>query len=211
MANCGGGWLRGAGRMGAGRMGAWRAHAYGGRAELRLEAARVPPLRAPDHVLVRVRAASLNPLDVAMLGIGVESGVSGGYSVEVFVERVRRSRAEHSPQVGGRRGRRGRRVPAGARARLRGRGGEGGARGPRGAARARVGRGAAAPARRARALRPRQGSLGETRDATDDGRVNKTKKRLPDLFRSVSRAIAGLKLRLLPDAISFKRRPTDKK
>lgn len=54
---------------GAGRMAAWRAHAYArGAAELRLEAARVPALRAPDHVLVRVHAASINPLDVAMLG-----------------------------------------------------------------------------------------------------------------------------------------------
>ncbi|KAL4702309.1 hypothetical protein ACJJTC_018439 [Scirpophaga incertulas] len=52
----------------AGRMAAWRAHAYGApAAELRLEAARVPPLTAPDHLLVRVRAASLNPLDRAML------------------------------------------------------------------------------------------------------------------------------------------------
>lgn len=50
-------------------MAAWRAHAYGsGLAELQLEAARVPPLRAPDDVLVRVAAASINPLDVAMLG-----------------------------------------------------------------------------------------------------------------------------------------------
>ncbi|KAL4719327.1 hypothetical protein ACJJTC_016543 [Scirpophaga incertulas] len=53
----------------AGRMAAWRAHAYGApAAELRLEAARVPPLTAPDHLLVHVRAASLNPLDRAMLG-----------------------------------------------------------------------------------------------------------------------------------------------
>lgn len=44
-------------------------HAYGaGAAELRLERVRVPPLRAPDHVLVRVHAASLNPLDCAMIG-----------------------------------------------------------------------------------------------------------------------------------------------
>lgn len=49
------------------RMQAWRVHAYGA-GELRLESARVPALRAPDDVLVRVRAASLNPLDVAMIG-----------------------------------------------------------------------------------------------------------------------------------------------
>ncbi|XP_063827868.1 reticulon-4-interacting protein 1 homolog, mitochondrial [Ostrinia nubilalis] len=53
---------------GAGRMAAWRAHAYGALDELRLEAARVPALRAPDDVLVRVAASSINPLDVAMLG-----------------------------------------------------------------------------------------------------------------------------------------------
>ncbi|XP_059050677.1 reticulon-4-interacting protein 1 homolog, mitochondrial [Achroia grisella] len=53
---------------GAGRMAAWRLHAYGAPHGLRLEAARVPPLRAPDELLVRVHAASLNPLDVAMIG-----------------------------------------------------------------------------------------------------------------------------------------------
>lgn len=52
----------------AGRMRAWRVHAYGALAELRLDEARVPPLRAPDDVLVRVSAASINPIDVAMIG-----------------------------------------------------------------------------------------------------------------------------------------------
>ncbi|CAG4972799.1 unnamed protein product [Parnassius apollo] len=47
---------------------AWRTHCYGSLAELRLEEARVPPLRAPDQVLVRVRTTSINPLDVAMVG-----------------------------------------------------------------------------------------------------------------------------------------------
>ncbi|KAJ8716378.1 hypothetical protein PYW08_013663 [Mythimna loreyi] len=56
------------GAAGAGRMCAWRLHAYGALPELRLEEARVPPLRAPRDVLVRVRAASLNPIDVAMIG-----------------------------------------------------------------------------------------------------------------------------------------------
>lgn len=50
------------------RMGAWRVHAYGGLAELRLDEARVPPLRAPDELLVRVHSSSLNPLDIAMIG-----------------------------------------------------------------------------------------------------------------------------------------------
>ncbi|XP_072947139.1 reticulon-4-interacting protein 1 homolog, mitochondrial-like [Epargyreus clarus] len=53
---------------GAARMAAWRAHAYGPPGELRLDSARVPPLRAPDDVLVRVHHASINPLDVAMIG-----------------------------------------------------------------------------------------------------------------------------------------------
>lgn len=53
---------------GAGRMRAWRLHAYGALPELRLQEARVPALRAPHDVLVRVRAASLNPIDVAMIG-----------------------------------------------------------------------------------------------------------------------------------------------
>ncbi|KAG6462002.1 hypothetical protein O3G_MSEX012995 [Manduca sexta] len=50
-----------------GRMRAWRVHGYEP-AEPRLEEARVPALRAPDELLVRVHAASVNPLDVAMLG-----------------------------------------------------------------------------------------------------------------------------------------------
>ncbi|CAB3259497.1 unnamed protein product [Arctia plantaginis] len=54
--------------LAAGRMRAWRVHAYGALSELHLEEARVPPLRAPDDVLVRVSAASLNPIDVAMIG-----------------------------------------------------------------------------------------------------------------------------------------------
>lgn len=57
-----------AARMAVGRMRAWRVHTYGGLTELRLEEARVPPLRAPDDILVRVTAASINPIDIAMLG-----------------------------------------------------------------------------------------------------------------------------------------------
>lgn len=53
---------------GAGRMRAWRLHAYGALRELRLEEARAPALREPRDVLVRVRCASLNPIDVAMIG-----------------------------------------------------------------------------------------------------------------------------------------------
>ncbi|XP_013171866.1 PREDICTED: reticulon-4-interacting protein 1, mitochondrial-like [Papilio xuthus] len=61
-------WASAGAGAGAARMRAWRAHCYGGPAELRLEEARVPPLCAPDHLLVRVHTSSINPLDVAMVG-----------------------------------------------------------------------------------------------------------------------------------------------
>ncbi|CAK1550866.1 unnamed protein product [Leptosia nina] len=48
-------------------MAAWRSHAYGS-GEVRLERARMPTIRRSDEVLVRVTAASLNPIDLAMLG-----------------------------------------------------------------------------------------------------------------------------------------------
>lgn len=132
------------------RMRAWRLHAYGALPELRLEEARVPALRTPRDVLVRVRAASLNPLDVAMIGEARRLKRPASHSAwaptlmagDVGCRRVRRARAQRAARAG-RRGGRG--VPAGAGARLRGRGG---ARGPGGAAAARparVGRGAAAP------------------------------------------------------------------
>lgn len=71
-------------------MRALRLHAYGGPGELALEAARVPALRAPDEVLVRVRAAGLNPLDVAM---------TRGYGARVLaalraLDRIRGGEAE---------------------------------------------------------------------------------------------------------------------
>ncbi|XP_045536103.1 reticulon-4-interacting protein 1, mitochondrial [Papilio machaon] len=61
-------WASAGAGVGAARMRAWRSHCYGGLAELRLEEARVPPLCAPDHLLVRVHTSSINPLDVAMVG-----------------------------------------------------------------------------------------------------------------------------------------------
>lgn len=67
------------GAVSAGRMRAWRVHAYSaGTEELRLESARVPPLRAPDQLLVRVHTASINPLDVAMLGTTLSPTPSPG-------------------------------------------------------------------------------------------------------------------------------------
>ncbi|KAM3957715.1 reticulon-4-interacting protein 1, mitochondrial [Aphomia sociella] len=74
--------------MQAARMCAWRLHGYGALHELRLEAARVPALHAPDELLVRVHAASVNPLDVAMIGgygarvLNALRALSGADSVE---------------------------------------------------------------------------------------------------------------------------------
>ncbi|XP_052741911.1 reticulon-4-interacting protein 1 homolog, mitochondrial isoform X2 [Bicyclus anynana] len=95
--------------MGAARMAAWRVHAYGARAELRLDRARVPALRDPRDVLVRVRAASLNPLDVAMIG---------GYGARVLNVLRAASGADEFPLVAGR-DFSGEVVRAGAAARLR--------------------------------------------------------------------------------------------
>ncbi|XP_053606943.1 reticulon-4-interacting protein 1, mitochondrial isoform X2 [Plodia interpunctella] len=73
---------------GLGRMAAWRAHAYAAPQELRLDAARVPPLRAPSDVRVRVHQTSLNPLDVAMTGgygsrvLNTLRALEGGEGVE---------------------------------------------------------------------------------------------------------------------------------
>lgn len=51
------------------KMQAWQSHQYGGIDQLRLShATRVPPLENPYDVLVAVHAASVNPIDVDMLG-----------------------------------------------------------------------------------------------------------------------------------------------
>lgn len=60
----------------AGRMSAWRAHAFAPGGELRLDAARVPVLRAPHQLLVKVHQASLNPLDLLMLGMSYSTRIS---------------------------------------------------------------------------------------------------------------------------------------
>lgn len=97
-----------------GRMRAWRAHAYGpAAAELRLERARVPPLRAPDHVLVRVRAASLNPIDLAMLGQHPYTTVRlllpalpwkhSSFHIDSVHRRIRHTNIEFVTDAGGRR------------------------------------------------------------------------------------------------------------
>ncbi|KAI8426657.1 hypothetical protein MSG28_005426 [Choristoneura fumiferana] len=77
-------------RPGGGRMAAWRAHAYcegdahAAAGALRLEGARRPARRAPNDVLVRVAAASINPIDLAIVGgygarvLGALRGLAGG-------------------------------------------------------------------------------------------------------------------------------------
>lgn len=91
------------------RMGAWRVHAYGGLAELRLDEARVPPLRAADELLVRVHSSSLNPLDVAMIGEWRDFRRNSDHSSsrdcfgdDVVRRGVRAARAEHATSAGGR-------------------------------------------------------------------------------------------------------------
>ena len=49
------------------RQACWRIRSYGGLDALRLEDdLAMPTIRTPDEVLVRVKAASINPLDVVM-------------------------------------------------------------------------------------------------------------------------------------------------
>lgn len=48
-------------------MKAWQTHRFGGIDDVLLEEVRVPQLRSPTDVLVKIHAASVNPLDVAMM------------------------------------------------------------------------------------------------------------------------------------------------
>ena len=51
-------------------MSAWQLHRYGSSSELSLcDDVKIPTIRRPDEVLVRVHAASVNPVDVAMVGL----------------------------------------------------------------------------------------------------------------------------------------------
>ncbi len=48
-------------------MKSWQMHSYGGPAELQLSTReRIPTLNGPDEVLVKIHAASVNPIDLAM-------------------------------------------------------------------------------------------------------------------------------------------------
>ena len=50
-----------------GRMKSWQVHSYGGLEELQLTNSRIPVIRNPNDVIVQVSAASVNPIDVAMM------------------------------------------------------------------------------------------------------------------------------------------------
>lgn len=61
--------LGGSGRVAgnSGTMRTWQIHNYGGPSELQLSTSvRIPLLTGPEEVLVKVHAASVNPLDLAM-------------------------------------------------------------------------------------------------------------------------------------------------
>ncbi|XP_077486895.1 NAD(P)H oxidoreductase RTN4IP1, mitochondrial-like [Amblyomma americanum] len=51
----------------SGKMRAWQAHSFGGIESVLLEETRVPQLTSSSDVLVKIHAASVNPLDIAML------------------------------------------------------------------------------------------------------------------------------------------------
>lgn len=51
------------------KMAAWQIHSYGGLEELQLSrSARIPTIMNPNDVLIKVRASSINPIDLAMMG-----------------------------------------------------------------------------------------------------------------------------------------------
>ena len=55
--------------IGIGRMRAWQINAYGNTSQLELNDTNAPRILHPNDVLVRVHAASINPIDTQMLGI----------------------------------------------------------------------------------------------------------------------------------------------
>lgn len=55
--------------MHPGKMKGWQIHEYGGIELLQYnEHIKIPTINSPTDVLVEVRAASVNPIDVAMMG-----------------------------------------------------------------------------------------------------------------------------------------------
>jgi len=51
------------------KMQAWQIHSYNGLSDLKLSNVRIPVIRQPTDVLVKVEATSVNPIDVAMTSI----------------------------------------------------------------------------------------------------------------------------------------------
>lgn len=52
------------------KMKSWQIHEYGDLGNLQLGEARVPVINDPHQVLVKVKAASVNPIDLAMISKG---------------------------------------------------------------------------------------------------------------------------------------------
>lgn len=50
------------------KMKSWQIHEYGDLTNLQLGEARIPHIDSPHKVLVKVKAASVNPIDLAMIG-----------------------------------------------------------------------------------------------------------------------------------------------
>lgn len=50
-------------------MKAWQIERYGTTAEMNYTTTRIPVLRSPDDILIKVHAASVNPIDTRMLGV----------------------------------------------------------------------------------------------------------------------------------------------
>ncbi|XP_034943991.1 reticulon-4-interacting protein 1, mitochondrial [Chelonus insularis] len=50
-----------------GRMLAWQIHDYGNLSQLKQSSVRIPVLKKPTEVLIKVKAASVNPIDIAMI------------------------------------------------------------------------------------------------------------------------------------------------
>lgn len=53
-------------KKGTNKMFAWQVHSY--KEDVQLTSARIPIIREPSEVLIKVEAASVNPIDVAMRG-----------------------------------------------------------------------------------------------------------------------------------------------
>jgi len=51
------------------KMQAWQIHSYNGLSDLKLSNIRIPVIRQPTDVLIKVEAASVNSIDVAMTSI----------------------------------------------------------------------------------------------------------------------------------------------